>query len=176
MKKAVFSITAALALAGAAMAQGPDWKTFSGSAKGMQGMIKNNIIKAAEKMPEESYAFKPSHDVRSFGELVGHVADAQYLFCSASLGEKNPAPGIEKGKKTKAELVAALKEGFAYCDKAYEALNEENAKDSVKFFGGDRNRQGVLMFNAAHNNEHYGNMVTYMRIRGFVPPSSEPRR
>ena len=175
MTKIFFSITGLIALAGAAMAQGPDWKTFSGSAKGLQGMIKGNLVKAAEKMPEESYGFKPSHDIRSFGELVGHVADAQYLFCSATLGEKNPAPGIEKGKKTKAELVSALKEAFAYCDKAYDALTEENAKDIVKFFGGDRNRQGVLMFNVAHNNEHYGNMVTYMRIRGLVPPSSERR-
>ena len=101
----------ALGGAVAAMAQGPDWQTMSGSAKGLHGMVKGNIVKAAEKMPEESYGFKPSHDVRSFGELVGHVADAQYLFCSASMKEKSPAPGVEKGLKTKAELVAALYDG-----------------------------------------------------------------
>ena len=77
-------------------------------------MAKNNIIRAAEKMPEENYAFKPTPEVRSFGQLIGHVADAQYLFCSAVLGKPNPAPGVEKSKTTKAELVQALKDAFAY--------------------------------------------------------------
>ena len=68
---------------------------MSTEVKGMYTGIKNNLIKAAEKMPEESYGFKPSHDIRSFGQLVGHVADAQYLFCTAGHAEADhkKAPG-----------------------------------------------------------------------------------
>jgi uncharacterized damage-inducible protein DinB len=159
----------------AASAQPPDFKSLAGSAKAIHNGIKNNIVRAAEKVPEESYGFRPSHDVRSFGQLVGHIADAQYLFCSAVTGDKNPALGIEKGKTSKADLQAALKDAFDYCEKAY-AISDAQAAELTKFFNAERNKLSILFLNAAHNNEHYGNIVTYMRIRGFVPPSSEPRR
>jgi uncharacterized damage-inducible protein DinB len=144
--------------------------------KGTYNMVKNNLVKAAEKMPEENYAFKPAPEVRSFGQIVGHVADAQYLFCSAALGEKNPAPGIEKSKTTKADLVQALNEAFAYCDKAYNGMTDAHAAEMVKFFGREQAKLTVLASNNAHNDEHYGNIVTYMRMKGLVPPSSESRR
>lgn len=115
-------------------------------------------------------------EVRSFGQIVGHVADAQYTFCSVVLGEKNPAPGIEKSKTTKADLIKGLNDGFAYCDKAYNGMTDAQAVEMVKFFGQDRAKLTVLSFNNAHNDEHYGNIVTYMRIKGLVPPSSEQRR
>jgi len=79
------------------------------------------LLGSAEKMPEENYGFKPTDSVGSYGQILGHVADAQYLLCSIALGEKNPAPQIEESKKSKADLVAALNEGFAYCDKAYDS-------------------------------------------------------
>ena len=137
--------------------------------------VKNNIIRAAEKMPEENYSFKPTPEVRSFGALVGHVADAQYLFCSIALGEKNPQPNIEKTKTGKAELVQSLKEAFAYCDKAYDGLTDAQASTLVKMFGHDTPKLTVLSFSTAHDDEHYGNMVTYLRLKGIVPPSSERR-
>ena len=149
---------------------------LSGGNKGIYNIVKNNLVKAAEKMPESNYAFKPTPEVRSFGQIVGHVADAQYAFCSAALGETNPLPGIEKGKTTKADLVQALNEAFAYCDKAYNGMTDAHAVEMVKFFGRDQAKLTVLAFNSAHNDEHYGNMVTYMRIKGLVPPSSESRR
>lgn len=161
-----------LAVAGAAFAQNP----LSTNSKGMYTGVKNNLIKAAEKMPEENYSFKPVPEVRSFAQLVGHVADAQYLFCSAALGEKNPAPGIEKSKTSKADLTEALKTAFAYCDKAYDGMTDADAATMVTFFGGQRPKLGVLDFNVSHNNEHYGNIVTYMRLKGLVPPSSERRQ
>src|SRR5437899_5676660 len=142
---------------------------LSAGNKGTYTMIKNNLVKAAEKMPEENYAFKPTPEVRSFGQLVGHVADAQYAFCSAVLGEKNPAPGIEKSKTTKADLVQALNAAFAYCDKAYDGMTDAHAAETVKFFGGEHAKLTVLSFNNAHNDEHYGNMVTYMRVKGQFP-------
>jgi len=149
---------------------------LSAGNKRIYEIVKNYLVKAAEKMPEENYAFKPTPEVRSFGQIVGHVADAQYGFYSAALGEKNPAPGIEKSKTTKTDLVQALKDGFAYCDKAYDGMTDAHAAEIVKFFGRDSAKLSVLAFNNAHNDEHYGNIVTYMRLKGLVPPSSEPRR
>jgi len=113
--------------------------------------------------------------VRSFGQLVGHIADAQYLFCSPVLGKPNPAPGVEKSKAAKADLVQALKDAFTYCDQAYDGMTDAQTAALVKFFGADQAKVTVLSFNTAHNNEHYGNIVTYMRMKGLVPPSSERR-
>ena len=141
--------------------------------KALYTNVKNNVIKAAEKMPEANYSFKPTDSVRSFGQLVGHVADAQYLFCSIALGEKNPAPGIEKGKTSKADLVQALQDAFSYCDKAYDGMTDAHAAELVKMFGRDAPKLTVLSVNSAHTDEHYGNMVTYMRMKNLVPPSSE---
>lgn len=149
---------------------------ISAAVKTQYGMAKNVITRAAEKMPETEYAFKASDDVRAFGQIVGHVADAQYMFCSAAIGEKSPATGsVEKTKTTKAELVAALKDAFAYCDKAYDGMTDASGAQTVKFFGREMAKLGVLTFNNMHDYEHYGNLVTYMRLKSIVPPSSEPR-
>ena len=166
------AITLAVLTMATAAAQAPA-DPLSAGQKTMYAGVKNNLIRAAEKMPEENYAFKPVPEVRSFGQLLGHVADAQYLFCSAVLGEKNPALGIEKSKTTKAELAQALKDAFAYCDKAYDAMTDAQAAQMVKFFGREMAKVTVLAINSSHNNEHYGNIVTYMRMNGMVPPSSQ---
>src|SRR5689334_16208936 len=112
-------------------------------------LVKNNIIRAAEKMPEENYSFKATDEVRSFGQLVGHVADAQYLFCSNASGDKNPAPGIEKSKTSKADLVKSLRDAFGYCDKIYDGMTDQRGAEAVKIFGIDANRLTVLSFNTA---------------------------
>ena len=138
------------------------------------GRVKDILLRSAEKVPEENYNFKPTEAVRSFGQIVGHVADAQYLFCSIELGEKNPAPKIEQSKTSKADLIAALKDAFAYCDKAYDAMTDASATQIVKLFGRDAPKLAVLTVNNMHNMEHYGNLVTYMRMKNIVPPSSEP--
>ena len=134
---------------------------------------KGILLRAAEKMPEENYSFKPADSVRSFGQIVGHLADAQYLFCSAASGEKNPGLNIEKSKTSKADLIAALKEGFAYCDKTYGSMTDSSSTQMVSFFGNSMPKFAVLQTNLGHNMEHYGNLVTYMRIKGIVPPTSE---
>src|SRR6202789_4170233 len=97
---------------------------ISASEKGFYTLVSGEVVAAAEKMPEENYSFKPTPDVRSFGQLVGHLADAQYLFCSTALGEPNPMKAIEKTKTSKADLVAALKEGVAYCNKAFAGMTD----------------------------------------------------
>src|ERR1035438_10172680 len=115
-----------LVLSAAVLAQTPDLKTASGYPKMVQKQVTGWLERVADKMPEEEYAFKPDPAVRSFGQILGHVADA-------------------------------------------------NANDLVKAFGQERNKLGVLWFNASHNLEHYGNLVVYMRTKGIVPPSSEPK-
>ena len=133
----------------------------------------SNVLKAAEKMPAEKYDYRATPEVRSFGGFVGHVADAAIMFCAAAAGEKKSPAGAEKTLKTKDALVASLKDSITYCDKVYGGLTGASAVESVKFFGQDRTRAGVLFFNNMHVYEHYGNMVTYMRSSGLVPPSSE---
>ena len=140
-----------LCCAGFAAAQAPDFKTAASGAKSYYAQIKNNIIRSADKMPKDNYGFKPTPEVRSFGQLVGHVADASYTFCSAASGEKNPSTGIEKGKTTKADLAAAVKDAFAYCDKVYSGLTDASVGEMVKFFGGERTRLNVLEFNLMHD-------------------------
>ncbi|MGA7993084.1 MAG: DinB family protein [Thermoanaerobaculia bacterium] len=136
--------------------------------------VKGILLRSAENMPEQSYGFRPADSVRTYGQIIGHVADAQYLFCSLALGETNPAPKIEKTKTSKADLVAALKEAFAYCDRASGAMTEATATRTVTLFGGETPKLGVLEVNSLHSVEHYGNLVTYMRMKGIVPPTSEP--
>jgi Uncharacterized protein conserved in bacteria len=138
--------------------------------------VKGVLLKSAEKMPEENYAFKPVDTVRSYGQIVGHVADAQYLFCSLALGEKNPAPDIEHSKTSKADLIAALNTAFAYCDKAYDGMTDASAAQTIKLFGNDAPRLSALTVNNMHDLEHYGNLATYMRIKNIVPPSSEQQQ
>jgi len=161
-----------LAPAAVAVAQENPLSAFN---KVAYGQVSTVLLASAEKMPAENYSFKPVDTVRSFGQILGHVADAQYLFCSVVLGEKNPAPKIEQTKSSKADLTAALKESFAYCNRAYDGMTDAAGVQTVKFFGNDTPKLGVLSINVGHNAEHYGNIVTYLRIKNIVPPSSEPR-
>ena len=160
-----------LAPAAVTMAQDNPLSTFN---KVAYGAVKNILLRSAEKMPEENYSFKPTDAVRSYGQIVGHVADAQYMFCSMVLGEKSPAPKIEQTKTSKADLIAALKGAFAYCDKAYDGMTDASAAQMVKVMGGDKPKPVVLTINNMHTVEHYGNLITYLRLKNIVPPSSEP--
>jgi uncharacterized damage-inducible protein DinB len=143
------------------------------SEKGLYMFLSSAVVRAAEKMPEENYAFKPTPDVRAFGQLVGHVADANYMFCAQASGEANPAKNVEKTKTTKADLVAALKDAVAYCGKAFDGMTDAKGSEMVKLFNFNLARITLLSLNTAHTDEHYGNMVTYLRIKGIVPPTSE---
>jgi len=147
---------------------------LSTSIKQQFGMGRGVLTRSADKVPESLYSFKPTDDIRSFGQLVGHVADAQYMFCSAAAGEASPMKeSVEKTKTSKADLTQALKDAFAYCDKVYTSMTDANGAQMAKFFGRDQAKLGILSFNNMHNYEHYGNMVTYMRLKNIVPPSSE---
>jgi uncharacterized damage-inducible protein DinB len=152
---------------------GPGGPISSGARWGY-ALIARNLLESAEKMAEADYGFKPVDSVRTFGQLVGHVANAQYLFCAAVKGEPNPNQGQNAEKlATKTESVAALKKAVSYCDQVYASVTDENAGRLVKLFGTEMSAVTALYGNVAHAFEHYGNMVTYMRMKGLVPPSTE---
>lgn len=147
---------------------------FSAHTKIVYGGLKAILLGSAEKMPEENYNFKPTDAVRSYGQIIGHVADSQYIFCSLVLGEKNPLLKIEQTKTSKADLIAALKGSFAYCDKAYDGITDRSGTETVKLMGFDTPKLGALNVNNLHSGLHYGNLVTYLRLKNIVPPTSEP--
>jgi hypothetical protein len=134
---------------------------------------RNNLMRSAEKVPESGYSFKPTPDVRTFGQEIGHAAEYMVLICKGVKGEEKPNPA--EGKTTKADLMAALKAAADYCDPIYDSLTDAQLGDKVKMLGRDISKQGALYFNVIHNNEDYGTIVPYMRLQGIIPPSSEPR-
>jgi uncharacterized damage-inducible protein DinB len=145
-----------------------------GSSKAVFAISQRNILRSAEKVPEELWSFQPTKDVRTFGQLFAHIADGQYEFCGVGSEGKVIDKGIEKSAKTKAEITEALQQAFQYCEKAYAGLNDAKAAEIVQFFNMKITRLGAMDFNTAHNMEHYGNLVTYMRLKNIVPPSSTP--
>ena len=142
------------------------------SAKAVWMIPHSFVAKALEQTPESLFTFKPTPAVRSLGALFAHVADGEHLFCSLALGEPMMDGGVEKAAKSKAELIAALKASAAHCDKAY-AQTDLAAQAAASFFGQSVNRMWLLNMNGAHDYEHYGNIVTYLRLKGIVPPSSQ---
>src|SRR5260370_10477347 len=131
---------------------------------------KTNLIKAAEKMPEEAYSFKPTPEMQTFGERIAHIAN-QIGTCSAMTGERKPSPAA--GKTSKADLVAALKASFDACDAAWDSMNDKSALEMIAARGGQRSKLGVLIGNTTHDVEMYGYLSVYMRLKGVVPPSSD---
>ncbi len=151
----------------------PPANPITASERGFYSFVSTAVVSAAQKMPEENYSFKPTPEVRTFGQLVGHVADASYNFCSQAIGEANPGKDIEKTKTSKADLVAALKDSVAYCNKSFDSMTDAKGGEMIKLFNFNLARLTVFSINTAHTDEHYGNMVTYLRLKGIVPPTSE---
>ena len=142
-------------------------------AKAFFEIAKTDVLKSVEKMPEAKFSFRPSDDVRTYGQLLAHVADGQFVICGMVKDGKPVMKGFEKSATSKAAILQALNEGFAYCDSAYAGLTDASSIDMASFFGNQRTKLSILSFNTAHTMEHYGNMVTYMRMNKIVPPSSE---
>lgn len=174
MKRLLMLVTLLTAAPLAAQTTGNGSATAVGALKGEWQSLSGYIGKAAEQMPEADYAFRPVAGVRTFGELIAHLAGAQYLYCAAALGELPKSEDeFEKQKLGKAALVAAFKASNEYCERAY-AQADAGMFTMTKLFGGERTRLAALVANTTHDGEHYGNIVTYMRIKGMVPPSSQP--
>ena len=169
-------LTALVLFAAVASAQDTPANPLTTVSKNIYAIAKKDILGSVDKVPDEMWSFRPTKDVRTFGQLFAHVADGQYEFCGVAAEGKSVSKDIEKTRTTKAEIVPALKDAFAYCDAAYANMTDAHAADMVSFFGMKITKLGAMDFNTAHTMEHYGNLVTYMRIKGIVPPSSEPRQ
>jgi uncharacterized damage-inducible protein DinB len=152
--------------------------SLAGSAKAMHAMIRRDLAEAAENMPADEYAFRPTPQVRSFGQIIGHVVDANFFFCSQAAGEKSAATVDHEQITDKAGLVKALNDSLVYCDRVYAATTDANFVQPLQIANvvgtGSTNtvRGAVLLYNIAHNYEHYGNLAVYMRLKGHVPPST----
>ena len=167
--------------AGAQTTDAGFWLALSPSiattTKTMHGTIRRNLADAAVVMTADDYGFKPTPEVRSFSALIGHVIFANYLMCATAIGQKSPATGNYEKETDRAVLIKALNDALAYCDAAYAATTDANFGDPVKVAGPgnrmtDSTRGAVLNFNVTHNNEHYGNVVLYLRLKNRVPPST----
>jgi hypothetical protein len=171
------SRTLLLAIAALAAALHAQNNPFSDDARQSYALVKASLLKAADRMPAEDYAFRTTPKVRTFGEMIAHVAAGQMLMCGVVKGEKSIANAQFKPAKTaKADLVAELKASFDYCDPVYEAMTDAAGTAKVKWFIGDMSRLGLLNWNVSHDNEMYGIIGAFLRIKGLVPPSSEGRQ
>src|SRR5580693_1408527 len=152
--------------------------SLAGVAKAMHAAIRRDLAESAENMPADEYAFRPTPQVRTFGQIIGHVVDANFFFCSQVAGEKSPATVDYEQITDKAALVKALNDSLVYCDRVYAATTDANFIQPVQIAnvmgtGSTKTVRGaVLIYNIAHNNEHYGNIVLYMRLKGHLPPST----
>jgi len=130
------------------------------------------IVRSAEQMSEADFGFRPVATVRSFAQIVAHVADDETGWCAQILGEPLKQTQYEKTLTTKADVVKAIRDAGAYCEKAY-TMTDAQAAALTTIWGGQQPKIKGLVDNAAHDWEHYGNIVTYLRIKGMVPPSSQ---
>jgi uncharacterized damage-inducible protein DinB len=173
MRNLVLCVVTLAFTVSAAEAQNP----VSDSLRSSWNGAKRNIKESAEQMPEENYGFKPVDTVRTFGEILTHVAGASYVFCAAAKGEKSPfaEDSFEKTATTKAAIVKATNDAIAYCDGAFASITDATAGQMVAapFGSAQVPRANPLIGQIGHDNEHYGNLVTYFRIKGMVPPSSK---
>ncbi len=171
MKRICFAIAAFLAVSAVSYGQ-TSTNPLSSDIKQAYESVKKNLARAGDKVPEEDYSFKPTPEMRSFGQVLEHAATSQARSCSAVLGAENsaPAPASADGK---AALAATLKQSFEVCDKAFDALTDANASEMVKLPRGQRTKLGALAGVANHDTEQYAILSVYMRLKGIVPPSSE---
>ncbi len=142
-------------------------------AKTIWNNAKGNLQKLADAMPEDSYGFKPTPDIRTFGELIAHIADAQGNFCAMAGGKTRPESAAKK--TAKADLTAAMKASIALCDAAFESITEANASEVVGNGRMQRSRLATLEYNTVHSSEEYGYTAVYLRLKGIVPPSTAGR-
>jgi hypothetical protein len=149
---------------------------FSDDARQSYALVKDSLLKAADRMPAEDYPFRTTPKVRTFGEMIAHVANGQMLMCGVVKGEKSIAnPQFKPAETAKTDLIAELKASFDYCDPIYQSMTDAAGTAKVKWFIGDMSRLGLLNWNISHDNEMYGIIGAFLRIKGLVPPSSEGR-
>ena len=178
MKRVVCIVAGLMVFAVCAAAQAPTAGQKVGLATSLQNAyatLKGNLTQAAEKMPDADFGFKPAPDpdLRTYGQWIGHQADNQFLNCATIKSMPNPSPAQSNEKKaTKAELVKALADAFAFCDGAISALTDQNALQMIKQGDGETARGAVVSALLSHGLESYGIVVVYMRAKGIAPPAA----
>jgi uncharacterized damage-inducible protein DinB len=168
-RNAVSLLATAIAVCGPLPAQNAAAQTLSAELNQNYARRKDEITKAAAKMPERYYSFRPTPEIRTFAQQLDHIAEVQAATCGSVLGQK---PAVDTTKTSKSEVIAALKQSFDICDQAYNSTTDANAGNMV----GSVTRLSTLWFNASHDNEMYGTIAVYLRLKGIVPPSSEPAK
>ena len=152
----------------------PPAQPLSATLKGMWDGLKLNLVQSADKMPEADFAFQPTKEVMTYGQLLAHVANSSFSYCARGKGEDNPnKEDFQKTRTAKADITRALNDAVAYCDAVYGGMTDAAAMELVKSGQNLVPKARFLITNISHDNEHYGNLVTYMRIKGLVPPSTE---
>lgn len=141
--------------------------------RGTYDSVTQWITAAADQVSEDLYTFQPTPEVRTFGQLFGHIANSNFMICAQAGGGQNPNQVNFEEATAKADIVKGLNDAFAYCDGVFDAMTETQAHEMMTLFGREQPRLSALSFNTAHAYEHYGNIVTYMRLKGMVPPSSQ---
>jgi uncharacterized damage-inducible protein DinB len=154
-----------------ASAQGAN--PLSAGAKAQFTGISSFVTRSADKIPDNLFSFRATPEVRTIAQLFGHIADAYFGMCSAADGSKPPQQGIEQSGTSKAALVKALADGVAYCQSVMDRMTDQKGSERVDFYFGPTPRLSILYFVTTHTYEHYGNLVTYMRLNKIIPPSSE---
>ena len=152
--------------------RGPGQEATLASVKVTYDVVKSYITKSADMVPQDKYSYQPTKEVRTMGQLFGHIANSATMICSTASGMKAPAGGDAEKLTAKADLQKALADAFAFCDHTFTMVTAANANEPVDLFGMKHTRAGAFAFNNAHLFEHYGNLVTYLRLNGMVPPSS----
>ena len=153
---------------------GPASRSVTDSIHTAYGIVKGHLTRAADQVPDALYAYQPTPEVRTLGQIFAHVADSSYAICSAAGGEAAPEDSIEDTMTTKSDIQQGLADAFAFCDRAFAAVDDTTGSEPVSLFGMDLTKLGALSFVTSHQFEHYGNVVTYMRMNKLVPPSSQP--
>jgi uncharacterized damage-inducible protein DinB len=167
---------APLAAQQAASPAAPPADASVAATRALWQMMAAYVQRSAEQMPDADFSYRPVDGVRTFGQVVAHLAGSQYMFCAAATGDAaRGEDDVERTRTGKADIVQAFRESTAYCERAYAQADASSAQP-ITLFGQPRTRFYALTMNAVHVGEHYGNLVTYMRMKGMVPPSSQPRQ
>jgi uncharacterized damage-inducible protein DinB len=176
MKRVLYVMAGLLLSATVASAQAPAGQKVGVAARLQQGyaQIKTNLTQAADKMTDADATFKPVPEIRAFAGQFAHVAQFHYNYCSQVKGGTNPnTANLEQTATTKADAVKALADSFAYCDDAFSSLTDETAMQMIATRGGEQAKAVPLMNLIAHDNEEYGIVTVYLRLKSMVPPSTE---
>jgi hypothetical protein len=179
MKRSVLLMAITLGVTGMCMAQAPASAPApatpgpAGEVLAAYNRLKPNVVKAAEKMPEADFLYKPTPDVRTYARIVNHVTEAQFHTCTALNGTTFDPKSVPGDTADKATVLAGLKASFAECDKAYGALTDATITEILTLGPVKRSRIGLAWGNVSHDNEQYAELSTYLRLKGLVPPTAE---